>query len=535
MRSVFVAFPRIIEYFTGMAEYLADQRNQTKRRLQTAVNIFSGIFALVVSSGISFFVLPLIVKSIGEEASGFANLANDFITFASLLSLAVNSMGSRFISMAYHQGNLEKCKKYYSSIFVMNLLIVGILILPSTVFVFFLDKALNVSEINVLPARILFIASFANFYAGLFATFLSVPLHVFNKNSTMNVVSIFNSAFRALFLFVAFSFISVQIYWSAVAGLIFTVLTIPFYWFLKRRFFASVPLSFSNFSWASVGEILKSGVWNVVNQCGHILMSGLDLLLANLFISGAEMGMLSIAKTIPLLILSLSTTINNNYANKQIITYSIDGEEQLLKSIESSCRVSSYLLSVPIAVFCIFSVPFYNLWQPTLDPEKLAVLSIFAISYFVPFTATASLYNALTAKNMLSFNAITYVVTGVVSSVVTILLVRFTDLGVYAIAAVSSVVSVARNAFLMLPYYARIFSKRWWYFFHYVVEATGAFALSSIISAALLFVFRPASWLTLVLGVALSAFLSYLLLSPMLVRKRHIEFVIGQVKKVWKK
>ncbi len=39
-----------------------------------------------------------------------------------------------------------------------------------------------------------------------------------------------------------------------------------------------------------------SGIWNSVNQCGHLLLTGLDLLLSNLFVSPYAMGVVAVSK-----------------------------------------------------------------------------------------------------------------------------------------------------------------------------------------------------------------------------------------------
>ncbi len=512
-----------------------NQRIIANRNKQTAINLFSGILALVVSACVSFFVTPYLVKEVGVEASGFANLANNFVTYASLLTLAINSMGSRFMSITYYNNDLERCKKYYSSIFVANLAVVLVLVVPATVMVFNIQNILDVSSANLLPVKIVFAISFANFFVGLFNSCLSIPLLVLNKNSITNLFSIANSLFKAAFLLVVFLCFPAQIYWTALAGFVFTILSFPFYLAIKRKFFKDVPFSFKAFGWRYVWELFKSGIWNAINQCGNILMSGLDLLLANVLISGTEMGVLSVAKTIPLVIVSLSTTINTNYSSKLIISYSVDSEEDFAKALEQSCRVSCHLVSVPIAVFCVFSFSFFNIWQPTLDPLKLAILAIMTISYFIPFTGTTALFNVFTAKNKLSFNALTYLGFAAASFLCTFLLVRFTTLGVYAVALVSSVFSIVRNLALIIPYYGKLMSKPLHYYYRFVLLSLLAFAIACAVSSVVLFALKPASWMMMVVAVFLSAVISYVTTFFVTYDAEQKSAVYGRIMKLWRK
>ena len=56
------------------------KKNET---IQTMFNLASGILAMLVNLCITFFLSGFIVENLGEEANGFTQLANNFVTFAS--------------------------------------------------------------------------------------------------------------------------------------------------------------------------------------------------------------------------------------------------------------------------------------------------------------------------------------------------------------------------------------------------------------------------------------------------------------------
>lgn len=57
-----------------------------------------------VNMGIGFAITPFIVSRVGAEAYGFAGLANTMVGYATLFTIALNSVAGRFITVAYHQG-----------------------------------------------------------------------------------------------------------------------------------------------------------------------------------------------------------------------------------------------------------------------------------------------------------------------------------------------------------------------------------------------------------------------------------------------
>lgn len=74
-------------------------------KFSTILNLLTGLFTVVVQFATSFFLSPFIVKALGAEANGYTQLASNFVMYATLLTTAFNSMASRFVSVAYHQGS----------------------------------------------------------------------------------------------------------------------------------------------------------------------------------------------------------------------------------------------------------------------------------------------------------------------------------------------------------------------------------------------------------------------------------------------
>ena len=83
---------------------------------QITVNMIFSVIAFVLNLCISFLITPYITAQFGSEAYGFVKLANDFTNYASLISIALNSMASRFLMLERVQGNTRQAQKYYSSI-----------------------------------------------------------------------------------------------------------------------------------------------------------------------------------------------------------------------------------------------------------------------------------------------------------------------------------------------------------------------------------------------------------------------------------
>lgn len=75
-----------------------------KRLIQ---NMATSILSVLLSTLISFFITSRIVEKIGGDAYGFMKLSNDFISYASLITIALNSMAYRYVMISQNKGDRE--------------------------------------------------------------------------------------------------------------------------------------------------------------------------------------------------------------------------------------------------------------------------------------------------------------------------------------------------------------------------------------------------------------------------------------------
>lgn len=68
-----------------------------KETKQLIINITATFLAFFTNAAINFILSSYIVNTVSEEAYGFVQLANSFVTYFTVITIAINSMASRFI------------------------------------------------------------------------------------------------------------------------------------------------------------------------------------------------------------------------------------------------------------------------------------------------------------------------------------------------------------------------------------------------------------------------------------------------------
>lgn len=481
---------------------------ESKIKMLTMINLASSILTMGITMLINFFLSPYIVTNLGEEANGFVQLANNFIMYASLITLALNSMGARFITISYHKKEVKQANRYYSSLIIGNAIIIGILIIPAIFCIYKLENIINISSSNIVDVKILFALVFFTFFVTQIISIFNIATYVTNELYITNIVGVIRVVLNAILLIFIFATFNPRIYFVSLVALLLSIVTLLSSYAIKKKVLSELKFNKSNFSNKCIKELISSGIWNTINQCGHILMTGLDLLLTNLFIGPIQMGILSVAKTIPNSIIQLAGTINSNFSPAMVIAYSTDEKEYFLKQLRTSMKISSVLISIPIMVFCTYGIEFYKLWMPTLDSLTLARISILTCMTFIPFAGPQVLYNVYTVTNKLRINSATFMIGGILNIVLMFIALKYTSLGIYAVAGISSSISIIRNLCVTVPYTAKLLGLRWYEFYKDVLISTICCILCGIVAICIKRVIIPNSWGMLILSILIACCIS---------------------------
>lgn len=476
---------------------------------KTAVSLITSIISSCLSFAVSFFLSPYIVANFGEEANGFAQLASNFVNYATLITVALNSMAARFIAIEYHKGDLKKCEKFYSSVFAGNLFIIAVLIGPALFCVLNLESILNIETANIFHIKLLFSFVFTNFFVALINSVLSVAVYVKNAQYLQNITNMANIVLRAVGLLLLFTFFAPKVYYVSLTVMILTLLSTPLFYYYKSKLLPEIKFNIKSFDIKAVWELISSGIWNTINQCGNLLMTGLDLLLSNLFIGPLQMGVLSVSKVLPNAIIHLAATVNTSFSPNLTIAYAAGDKNKILASLRYAMKSSSLLVLLPIIVLSVYGKAFYGLWVPNMDASQLSMLSFLTCMQFIPLAGTQALYNVYTTANKLKWNSITVLVGGFVNFAVVYLLLKYTNLGLLAVVGVSSVVSLLRNLLFTIPYAAKILKLKWYTFY----KEVGLSCLCGIVICVCCLISRmiiqPNGWISMILSVMLACILGF--------------------------
>ena len=501
-------------------------------QLNTLINIISSVGVLVVNISVSFFLSPYIIKTIGIEANGFVTLANNFITYADIIVMALNAMAARFISIAYIQKDYKKANLYYNSVFWGNLLIDLVLLIPAIIFVLMLDSFVNVPATIVLDVKILFAIIFFSFFVKTGFPNWDCGTYITNRLDRTYIPNMILSLLRVVFLVGMFLFFTPHVWYVGLTSCIVSLVVLAISGYNTHELTPELKIQFKKpvCSRRVIKELVGAGIWSSIANVGNMLFSGLDLLICNIFLGATLMGILSLSKTLGNIILQLGESVRGAVGPELTLCYANGDKEAMLKSIKRTMKMTSTFLPISVGGVIVMSDLFYELWVPSQDAKLLWILTVLALLNRIFNSGIVVLYNVYSVVNKVRINAIIMLLSGAASLAITFLLMKFTDYDLYVVAGVSSIVTIIKEYTLTVPITTKLLGYKWYQFYPQI----GLSVLSTLIVIGVGIVVRLImpidSWATFFVAALLTAGISLIVNLFVILNKEERTAVVVKIR-----
>lgn len=418
-----------------------------------AINMLSNLIAFGVQFGVNFLLTPYIVNHLGSEAYSFVPLSTNLVSYINILTVALNSMASRYISIEINRNNNHEANVYFNSVLAANTVIAIALTIPSILLVCNVTKIFNVPAALVTDVQ--FTLSFV-LLSAVISLFFNVFGNVFfirNRLEISATRNIIGNVIRAVILLLLFSTLTPKIYYITATTLIVTFYTGATSVVYTKKLTPELRFTKGYVKLGAIKTLLSSGIWNSINQLSVVLLTTLDLYLANMMISAEASGLYSIAKTMPNFIQNIVGVMVGVFVPQFTILYAQGKKQKLQDSIDFSIKIMGYFITLPIGFLIVYGQEFFRIWVPNENAEMLHLLSLLTIIPMIVTGSINTIFNVYTVTNKLKTPALVLLATGIINTISVFLLVKYTSLGILAIPLVSFVIGLLRNL-IFTPIYA---------------------------------------------------------------------------------
>ena len=481
------------------------------KRKQLILNIIANFLSVLVSLLVSLFLTPYIVSKIGKEAYSFVPISNNFTSYLWLLSTAFTSMTARFVTLRVHRNDIDSANDYYSTSFFTNLIIVFISSLICLVIIFNLNSIVNIPK-NIFPdVRFLFITIFIAFIINVATNSFSLPAFCTNRLDISSIISIVSILIRLVVVFVLFSFFAPQVYFIGLSILAVIVTQGILNIFVAKRIMPNLRISLKHLKLKIIYELFFAGIWNSFTQLSSILLTGLDLLIANIMLGASASGILAVAKTAPMALQMLINVVPTAFNPYLTILYAKEDRVIFNDELRYTLKFSSIITGIPIAGFIALSSIFLRLWVPTVASTELTTLAILTMISMVASFCIMPLFYIFTITNKLKWPAISIFITGISNILFVFILIKSTDFGLLAIAGVSSIFEAIRCLIFVPMYAAYCLKEKLSFFYNSIFRSLIFMFILIIVFTFIAYILPIKTWSLLLVSVGFMTVLGILI------------------------
>lgn len=475
------------------------------------LNIITAILTLLSTATINFFLTPYIVRTLGVEAQGFLQLSTNFASYVAVVTIALNAMSGRFISIAAQRGEAEDAGRYYTSVLFGNIFLCAVMALPLGLLILFVDRIISVPPVLVADVRILFALSFISLFAGNIILQWNNVFYITDKIYLQSIGNCIGAVLKALLVLVLFAFFAPRMWYMGLAAIVAMCFSAAWGLWFKAKLLPDLRVRLKLFSLAHLKEIVLSGIWRSIQGAGEILLSGLDLLICNLMLGETAMGVLALAKILPLFIGQLIWTITSTFAPDLTIKYANGDLDGIRREIKKASKIISIICTIPLAGLMVFGREFFTLWVPTEDPMQLHLLSILLCINLAFATGVQPCGNIFVTVNRIKPQAVIVIISGLINILVVFLMLRYTNLGIYALAGASAITGTIRNFIYTVPVAARYLGFKWNTFFYGFGYSLIGIAVTVMVGYTVKEAFSLTKWWSLVIAGSVTGGIAFVI------------------------
>lgn len=507
----------------------------------TLINVSAAVITFIVQMIIGFWLSPFLVSKLGEEAYGFINLANNFVAYASLVTVALNSMSCRYISVEYNSKRYEEAKKYFCSVFIINCILFGLIFFVSLILISKIQLIVNISDNLINQVKLTFLFSFINMGVSMIGTVYTAAAFTTNKMHYSSFVQLISNVFKVVIVFILYMLLPAKVYFLSLATLITGIITLICNYSITNKLLKDFGINIKYFELKKIIILIKSGFWMLISNISNLLLNGFDLLLSNWFINASIMGKLSLAKQIPYAISSALGIFSNIFSSSLTKTFATNGENNLVEETKGQLKLLTLFFTVPFAGIIIFGRDFLGLWlndnmYTFAELNQIYVIMIITLIDVIVSTYMYSIHSLFIAVDKVKSYSKVLFIASVLSVLTTVILLKLTNLGVYAIAATSTIILGITHAIIVPAIIAKLLNKKIYVFWLSELKSWGVLIILCLVFFAIKQFLTIVTWFDFFKNIVWIGIIGYIISVFLLLnkseKKRIYNWVIYKIKKV---
>ena len=445
--------------------------NNNIGKKQVSINLIANIVSFSANLIISFVLTPFLINTLGKETFSFYPIANTIVSYMSVLTTAMNTIASRYVTISLVNGKQEEATKYYSSVLTSNLLISAVLFIPMILVVIFIDRFMEVPINSVAAIKTLYAFVFSAALINIAASVFGIATFAKNRIDLRSLRELITAALRLVLFVILYKLLPPSIVYVGIVTLAVAIVNIIFQMKYSKMLLPEIKLSFRNTSWKHTKELLASSIWNVINSFGNTLLAGMSLILANIFYGATASGSYSIIQTVPQFLNGAIIMLVGVFYPVITYKYAQNDKKGLIDELRKAQRTIGFITGATITVFSALASDFFSLWTPGEDSSYLAMLSLLTILPHFIIGCMWSLTNLNVVMNRVKIPAMFTLSCGILNIIISYVIFKGFHPGLILLPVVSTMLQLMWIGIFIPLYACHNLGVKWNTFYQAVTRA----------------------------------------------------------------
>jgi len=358
-----------------------------KKIAQNTLMLYVRMFALML---VGLYTSRVVLAALGESDFGIYNVVGGVVSMFTIISGALNSAVSRFITFEMGKGEKARLDKVYSTAVTIQFIIALIVvILAEPIGLWFIDNKMTIDPTRIQAARYVLHFSLLAFVINLMSVPQMASITAHEKMSAYAYIGILDGLLRlgVAFLIMRSSSDRLVIYSALMAFVVLIIRTA--YGIYCRTHFPECRYR-PVFDRRLITEMFSFAGWNFIGVAAGVFRDHGGNIIVNLFsgpvVNAARGIAVQLNGTVQGFVTNFMTAVNPQITK----SYASGEKEYMLSLVRKSSRMSYYLLLV-IALPVLFNTDYLiSLWLKEIPDHTISFVRLFLI-----FALSESLSNPL--------------------------------------------------------------------------------------------------------------------------------------------
>jgi membrane protein EpsK len=397
-------------------------------------------------------------RHLGWSNYGMIVLANTFLSYVQVFTIAVTGSVGRFVTLHSSQKRYAEANSFLSTQVVVTAVLVAVMVPVAAAIAYFAPAHLRLPPGQETNTQILIFLVFASFLIALVGSIYRTTVFVSQRFDIGNYLEIINQTVRYSAWIVLFALFSPRIWAAGVGYVVGTTVLLVGTMIVFRKLTPQMQAHFGGFSRDKLIEMLKMGSWMSLAQVGQMLYIAVDALIIDKMSGPASVGKYGVVAMINVQVQQLAGNMMFLLFTPAIACYARQEWAQLMTHTARAIKFFSLGLAIGLGIVCGLAAPFMTRWMgPAVlhafgRDIPLYVLMWVMLPHLVLNLGMSQIYAITYATNRMLAPGIATIGGGIVKLTLALTLVHYTNWGVFAL-AIADVIAVSLRNLIFAPLY----------------------------------------------------------------------------------